>query len=249
MQIIPVSEGSYTIDKTKVFVPFDQSSEQLNSRPIGSLLVEIQPFVIITENDVILLDTGLGYLHKNGTPQLHENLLKIGINPSQVTKVLMSHLHKDHAGGITIQPNQTDERFISFPYATYYVQKREFDYAIEHGTSSYTSSDFELLEEFSKVVWLTENEGWIGDAIFYQVTGGHCLYHQVFWIHEGNDIAFFGGDVAPQLQQMKSKFVAKYDYDGKKCMELRQKWWQEGQEKKWTFLFYHDIQHPVLKMS
>ena len=94
MQILPVSEGSYTIDKTKVFVPFDQSMHQLNSRPIGSLLVEIQPFVIITENDVILLDTGLGYLNDKGSPQLHENLMKIGINPSQVTKVLMSHLHK-----------------------------------------------------------------------------------------------------------------------------------------------------------
>jgi len=48
---------------------------------------------------------------------------------------------------------------------------------------------------------------------------------------------------------MKSKFVAKYDYDGKKCMELRQQWWQEGKENKWTFLFYHDIQHPIWKNS
>ena len=249
MQIIPISEGSYTIDKSKVFVPFDQQTEELNSRPIGSLLVEIQPFVIITEKDTILIDTGLGYLDQNGTPALHNNLMKLGINPSQVTKVLMSHLHKDHAGGITIKPTHSEERFISFPYATYYVQKREFDYAMENGTSSYTTSDFELLEEFSKVVWLTENEGWIDDYIYYQVTGGHCLFHQAFWIQENSVTAFFGGDVAPQLQQMKSKFVAKYDYDGKKCMELRQLWWKEGQEKKWTFLFYHDIQHPVLKME
>ena len=74
MQIIPLSEGSFTIDKTKVFVPFNNYTEQLNSRPIGSLLVEIQPFVIVTEKDVILLDTGLGYLNPNGNSQLHENL-------------------------------------------------------------------------------------------------------------------------------------------------------------------------------
>jgi hypothetical protein len=42
---------------------------------------------------------------------------------------------------------------------------------------------------------------------------------------------------------MKSRFVAKYDYDGKKCMELRKQWWEEGTD--WTFLFYHDIQSPV----
>jgi glyoxylase-like metal-dependent hydrolase (beta-lactamase superfamily II) len=249
MRIIPLSEGSFTIDKTNIFVPFNNNTEQLNSRPVGSLLVEIQPFVIVTEKDIILIDTGLGYLNPDGSSQLHENMIAAGINPSQVTKVLMSHLHKDHAGGITIHSKNAEERFISFPYATYYVQKREFEYAMAIGTSSYILPDFELLEEFSKVVWLTENEGWIDETIYYQITGGHSLFHQVFWIHENGETAFFGGDVSPQLQQMKSKFVAKYDYDGKKCMELRQQWWQDGKENKWTFLFYHDIQHPIWKNS
>ncbi len=49
MTIIPLSEGSFTIDKTKVFVPFNTATEELNSRPIGSLLVEIQPFLVITK--------------------------------------------------------------------------------------------------------------------------------------------------------------------------------------------------------
>jgi glyoxylase-like metal-dependent hydrolase (beta-lactamase superfamily II) len=249
MQIIPLSEGSFTIDKTKVFLPFDVSLEALNSRPVGSLLVEIQPFVVITAKDVILLDTGLGYKDAQGNAQLHANLLKAGINPSQVTKVLMSHLHKDHAGGITIQGYHTEERFISFPYAQYYVQKREFDHALQVGTASYIVEDFQLLEAFSKVVWLDEDEGWIDEYIQFELTGGHSLYHQAFWIHEEGETAFYGGDVAPQLQQMKSRFVAKYDYDGKKCMELRQRWWLEGQAKHWNFLFYHDIQSPVWQLG
>lgn len=245
MQIIPLSEGSFTIDKTKVFVPFDTEKEELNSRPIGSLLVEIQPFLVITEKDVILLDAGLGYNEADGTPQLYKNLEKAGINPSQVTKVLMSHLHKDHAGGVTIDNTQTEERFISFPYATYYVQQREMEFALGVGSASYIPEDFRLLEEFSRVVWLTEDEGLIDGYIRYQLTGAHSKFHQVFWIEENGQTVFFGGDDAPQLQQMKSRFVAKYDYDGKKCMELRKQWWEEGQAKNWTFLFYHDIQSPV----
>lgn len=245
MQIIPLSEGSFTIDKTKVFVPFDTEKEELNSRPTGSLLVEIQPFVVITEKDVILLDAGLGYNEADGTPQLYKNLERAGINPSQITKVLMSHLHKDHAGGVTIDNLQTQERFISFPYATYYVQQREMEFALGVGSASYIPEDFRLLEEFSRVVWLTEDEGLIDGYIRYQLTGAHSKYHQVFWIEENGQTLFFGGDDAPQLQQMKSRFVAKYDYDGKKCMELRKQWWEEGQAKGWTFLFYHDIQSPV----
>lgn len=243
MTVHPLSEGAFTIDKTKLFVPIDPEKEALNDRPAGSLLVEIQPFVIRTATDVILVDTGLGYNDAQGKFQLHANLEKAGIQPSQVTKVLISHLHKDHAGGITIKNN--GERFLSFPYATWYIQRREFDYAMEGGNASYISDDFAMLDEFSKVEWLQDDEGTIGENISYRLTGAHSKFHQVFWVREDGQTAFFGGDVAPQLQQMKSRFVAKYDLDGKKSMELRQEWWQQGQAEKWTFLFYHDIKTPV----
>ncbi len=245
MQIIPLSEGAFTIDKTKVFVPFDPETDELNSRPIGSLLVEIQPFVILTEKDILLLDTGLGFADGSGNAQIFSNLAKAGIQPSQVTKVFMSHLHKDHAGGISHKDPLTHESLISFPNATWYIQEREFAYAMGGGSASYLTEDFAMLENFSRVEWLTEDEGTIDGIIHYQVTGAHSKYHQVCWIEENGKKAFFGGDVAPQLQQMKSRFIAKYDFDGKRSMELRQQWREEGEKEKWTFLFYHDIKTPV----
>ena len=104
MKIIPLSEGSFTIDKTKLFVPFDDENDDLQSRPAGSLLVEVQPFVIITAEDVLLLDTGLGF-ETGGVMQLHRNMMDAGINPGEITKVLLSHLHKDHAGGVSTAGN------------------------------------------------------------------------------------------------------------------------------------------------
>jgi glyoxylase-like metal-dependent hydrolase (beta-lactamase superfamily II) len=249
MRIYPLSEGSFSIDQTKVFVPFDTQKEQIQDRPKGSILVEIQPFVVITEKDIILFDTGLGYMNKQGVLQIHENLMAIGINPSSVTKVFMSHLHKDHAGGMSYVHPQFQERFVSFPYATYYVQQREFDLAMSNSSASYIKEQIAFLADFSKVVWLTEDQGVIDDYIHYLLTGGHCLYHQVAWIKEDDEVFFFGGDVAPQLQQLKSKFVAKYDMDGKAAMEWRQKWWEQGQKEEWTFAFYHDITHPLFKQT
>jgi uncharacterized caspase-like protein len=73
MKIIPLSEGAFTIDHTKVFIPFDTQKDNLQDRSRGSLLVEIQPFLVITEHDVILLDAGLGF-SKNGVLQLYEIL-------------------------------------------------------------------------------------------------------------------------------------------------------------------------------
>ena len=239
-KIIPLSEGAFTVDQTKKFVPFNKQNDDLQGRNKGSLLVEIQPFVVITSKDILLLDTGLGYADKEGQLQIHKNLAANGINATDVTKVLLSHLHKDHSGGIA----QTNKRIVSFENATYYINKNEWEYALKKGLPSYHINDFLLLDKTGKVVF-TEDEGVIDDYIFYEVTGAHSPFHQVFKIVDGDEIIFFGGDVAPQLQQMKNRFKAKYDFDGAASMELRQKWWKAGEKEKWTFLFYHDIKEPV----
>ncbi len=246
MKIIPLSEGSFTVDNTKLFVPFDVESENLQARPAGSLLVEIQPFVVITGNDILLLDTGLGFSDKNGKMQLHKNLENAGIDASSITKVLLTHLHKDHAGGISLDK---DRGKLSLPGATYYIQQREFELAEKKGFPSFIPEELQALKDANNVMWLQDNEGSIDGYIQYKVTGAHSPLHQVFWIKDAEGIIFFGGDDAPQLQQMKHRFVAKYDYDGKKAMELRKEWWQEGEKEKWTFLFYHDIKSPVYKRA
>ena len=102
MKIIPLSEGAFSIDQTKVFVPFNKEQDNLQERPKGSLLVEVQPFVVVTHDDIILLDTGLGFSNENAVLQIHQNLADNDINPGDVTKVWLSHLHKDHAGGATL---------------------------------------------------------------------------------------------------------------------------------------------------
>src|SRR5258705_2638513 len=98
MKIIPLSEGTFTVDKTKLFIPFDEVNDSLQQRSAGSLLVEIQPFAVITSKDILLLDTGLGFSNKEKQMQIHGNLAKEGTNSSNITKVLLTHLHKDHAG-------------------------------------------------------------------------------------------------------------------------------------------------------
>lgn len=246
MKIIPLSEGTFTIDKTKLFVPFDEEAHELSERTAGSLLVEIQPFVVITSNDILLLDTGLGF-EKNGMLQLHHNLVEAGINPSEITKVLLSHLHKDHAGGAGEEREGLGRR-LSFPNARYYVQQKELAFAFEKGFPSFITEELECLQNNSQVETL-DGDGVIDGYIEYWITGAHSPWHQAFKIKEGNDLVFYGGDEAPQLQQMKHRFVAKYDADGKKAMELRQQWWQKGKEEKWTFLFYHDVKNPVWKFD
>lgn len=244
MKIFPLSEGSFTIDASKVFVPFNANNDQLQDRPKGSLLVEIQPFLVVTKKDIILFDTGLGYA-KNGVLQLFENLAAAGIASTDVTKVLMSHLHRDHAGGLIVQDTYTKSPYLTFPHAQYYINALELSFAVSGKSSSYDATYFSFLANNDKIELLNEG-GYIDEYIRYEMSGGHSPHHQVFWIHENDEIVFFGGDEAPQIQQMRTRFVAKYDADGKRAMELRQQWWQEGEREHWTFLFYHDIKTPFI---
>ena len=243
MQVFPLSEGVFTIGFDKIFIPFDLAVDKLEQRSRGSLLVEVQPFLVITNDDVILLDTGLGFRLPNGSLQIHENIKALGYQPEQVTKVLLSHLHKDHAGGVVTTDAGVTKT--TFPNAVYYVYRPEANYALANGAPSYEPADLEVLFASDQVVWLDGQEGRINETISFRHSGGHCPYHIVFLLEEGHDTLFFGGDEAPQHKQMKTKYIAKYDYDGKRALMLREQWADEGKKSNWKFLYYHDIQTPM----
>jgi glyoxylase-like metal-dependent hydrolase (beta-lactamase superfamily II) len=242
--VYPLSEGVFTIGHDKQFVPFNLETDELNDRPTGSLLVEVQPFLVVTGRDVIVFDTGLGFSNADGILQIHDNIRQHGYEPAAVTKVLLSHLHKDHAGCLVFED---DNGLIktTFPNAEYFIYRAEADYALATGLPSYHTQDIEPLLQTSQVRWLEGEEGVIDGYIRFVHTGGHCPQHIVFMLDDGRDKLFFGGDEAPQLKQMKVKYIAKYDYDGKKALAVREKYAAQGKQEGWQFLFYHDVKSPV----
>jgi glyoxylase-like metal-dependent hydrolase (beta-lactamase superfamily II) len=244
MKIYPLSEGNFTIGHDKIFHPFDEAKDNLNDRAIGSLLVEVQPFLVVAGNDVIVCDTGLGFTNDESIPQIHTNLKSIGFEPEEVTKVLMSHLHKDHAGGLVFK-NTNSQYVPTFPNADIYIYRQEADFALQKGYPSYIPEEIEPILSSGQVIWLEGEEGIIDNYIKYFHSGGHSPQHIVYLIEADGEKVFFGGDEAPQLKQLKMKYVAKYDFDGKKAMELRAQYAEQGKAENWQFLFYHDIKTPT----
>lgn len=244
-KVYSLSEGSYSVDHTKKFIPFDPQIHKKEDRK-GSLFVEVQPFLIDLGKDLILIDTGLGYTDADGEMWIHNSIRKLGYSEHDVSMVLMSHLHYDHSGGVVKNLNGHYE--IAFPNADYFVQEEELNFALTKDSSSYKKQIMESLRRYSGLQ-LINGDGWINENIYFELTGAHCPYHQVFKIIQDDDVYFFGGDVMPEAMQVVRKMIAKYDYDGRKSMELREYYGRKAVEENWTCLMYHDIQNPMVKFK
>lgn len=245
MEIFALDEGSYSVDSTKKFIPFDPKKDDAKSRP-GSLFIHVNPFLIKTSTELIVLDTGLGFKCEDGELWLHKHIRQKGFDPEDVTLVLMSHLHYDHSGGLVIERNGRLEP--SFPQARHVIQRAEWEYAFSTQSSSYHKDIFEAMQRSADIAFV-EGDGEFKPGIRYELSGGHSKFHQVFWIDIDGKKVFFGGDELPEPEQLLRKFIAKYDYDGRKAMELREVYGHKAADEGWTCLFYHAKRNPIGNVS
>lgn len=240
MKIIALKEGNFVADKFKNFKILEENSEDKGVR------MSIQPFLIITENDYILIDAGFGWRNPENKLIINKILEEENIQTSQITKVLLSHLHKDHINGTLVKTDYGFEP--NFPNAKIYIQKRELDFAFENrGNPSFDFEILEMLIQQPNVIWMDDDQGKITDEIYYEVVGGHTPFMQIFKITENNETVFYGADNLPQESYLKYHLAYKSDFDGKKAMQLRIEWQKEAIENNWKVLLYHDLQKSILQ--
>jgi glyoxylase-like metal-dependent hydrolase (beta-lactamase superfamily II) len=244
MEIFALGEGSYSVDSTKKFIPFDPQTDQTKDRP-GSLFIHVNPFLVKTSSDLILFDSGLGYKDTRDELYLHQHIRNAGFDPDEVTLVLMSHLHYDHSGGLVVEQN--GKLTPAFPEAEHVVQDGEWQTALSGKSSSYHRDIFEALQNKVKLT-LTNGSGELKAGIKYELSGGHCQFHQVFWLEDKGEKCFYGGDELPEPEQLLRKFMAKYDFDGRKAMQLREEYGLKAAAEGWTCLFYHAKTNPAARV-
>lgn len=235
IQAYSLFEGSFSVDASKKFIPFDPHIHQVKDRP-ASMFIQVHPFLIETANGLVLCDTGLGLTSANGELLLYKNLEQLGYQPKDVKYVLMSHLHKDHAGGMVSFFDGVGR--IAFPEAEYIVQRDEWEDAYSGINSSYRTEIFDVVQRSGNLT-LVEGNGSLNEEIEYQLSGGHTQNHQTFHIETANHHYFFGGDVLPEPEMIFQNYSAKYDFDGRRSKDLRRTYWENGTSNDWIYLFYH----------
>lgn len=167
-----------------------------------------------------------------------------GVSPEDVTHVVLTHLHFDHAAGAL---NERDDEVVAVcPNAVHVVQQGEWDAAIEGRSimkSSYRPDDLRLLHDQVEFRFVR------GDVELFSglrlvVTGGHTLHHQAVVIEGSNATVVYPGDLLPTTHHLNPFWIMAYDMDPYQTFVEKQKLAHQICIEGWIVAWDHDATTP-----
>ncbi|RMF07359.1 MAG: MBL fold metallo-hydrolase, partial [Candidatus Neomarinimicrobiota bacterium] len=173
------------------------------------------------ENRVILVDTGNGdkwqekfksiYKIDTESVNLISGLRRQGLTPEDVTDVICTHLHFDHAGGNTRL--EGDRIVPTFPNATYWISQENWDLAnspSQKDKGSFMEADWAVLAENQMVRFVTSEDAFL-PGVDIHFSHGHTTGQIHPLIRDGNRTLFYCGDLIPMSAHIPLPWVMAYD--------------------------------------
>jgi glyoxylase-like metal-dependent hydrolase (beta-lactamase superfamily II) len=197
----------------------------------------------------ILIDTGMGnkwssklkviYSISEGT-SVEAALLKHQIEPEDITDVILTHFHFDHTGGST--KNENGKIVPTFPNAKYFVQKQNFDWAMnpsDRDKGSYLKENFESLY-IDGVLNFINGEEDFDDEIKFIVVNGHAFGQQLIKISDSSNTFLYCCDLFPTVSHIPIPYVMGYDLQPLITVSEKQKILKQAIDENWKLFFEHD---------
>jgi glyoxylase-like metal-dependent hydrolase (beta-lactamase superfamily II) len=200
---------------------------------------------------VVLVDDGLGeswdakrvdiYAIDRAGVGLEAGLARLGLAREDVTDVVLTHLHFDHAGGTTRQGS--DGRVaLAFPRATHHVQRRAWQLAhapSDKDAASFRNRDFELLQH-SNLLHLVEGDAHLLPDLEIIASEGHTAGQQLPRFHGDGTHLTFCADVIPTHAHLRPGWVMAYDALPLTTIEEKKVLLAEALEDDGILAFEHD---------
>lgn len=215
---------------------------------------------LLVEHDdgLVLIDTGSGnketekfhsiYGIENagadGRTHLEDGLRELGFTPGDVSLVINTHLHFDHAGGNTWRtPAGSVEA--SFPNARYVVQRGEMEWAThtnERTSASYFGPNWDVIMAAGRFD-LVNGEPEVRPGIQLLRTPGHTPHHQSVKLTSGGETALFLADVTPTAAHLPLPWIMGYDVEPLVTLESKRHLLAQAAANDWLLVFEHDATH------
>lgn len=253
-----LSEGQFELyrDGTmqKIASPHLKKKTRLLPDLYGDLCLQVgvDPILIRANDAIVLLDTGLGQsldskLRDPSISNIVTNLEIFDLTPELVTHVILTHLHQDHAGGLAYADSESRIQS-TLPNARIYVQKAEWEFALESVTQNLKTSDVPYqLDNLYRLV--SDGQFEFVEQEVYEVvpgiemirTGGHTPGHSVVRIKDSGESAYYFGDLIPNEDFLNFNMIPDADVEVTESRQIKMLLMKQAYLDDAEILFYHSI--------
>ncbi len=233
-----------------------------------------------TPHERILVETGIGEKWTEKQTALYgifrekpfaETLFeKTGYAPEDITIVVNTHLHFDHAGGNTVfkdelqitnyelndaqnpkPKTQNPKPIAQFPNARYFVSKSEFDAAenpSERDRASYLAENWRPLRESGQME-LKPDEYEVVPGLTLQTIRGHSATMQTVCLKREGLTLYGFADLIPTRAHLPFAWIMGYDLFPVETLAAKKILIPRAVSENWICLFYHDFTAPLCRLT
>ncbi|MTD29533.1 MBL fold metallo-hydrolase [Planomicrobium sp. YIM 101495] len=259
LQLTWLDGGTTMLDGGTMFgvVPKVVWSKRYPVNEKNQIELPTHPILIDTGKEKLLIDTGLGdgklderqlrNLGVSSQSRLESQLEELGLTAADIDHVLMTHLHGDHAAGLT---KWQGEGLVSvFPNAVIHTSAIEWDEMQHPNIRSRNTYWKENWEPVASQVQTFEGETEIVPGIRMIHTGGHSNGHSVVKMTSGDETILHMGDIMPTHAHQNPLWVLAFDDYPMDSIYAKEKLMEEALAGGYYFTFYHDAYYRYLKWS
>lgn len=234
ISIEPVYDGTAVL-ATDMFVNSDWTEHQHLLDDHGDLTIPVGAFLVRNGDHLALLDAGVGDFQNDmfDGGRLLDSLRGLGVRPAQIDTVIVSHLHSDHMGWLSVDGS------VTFPNATVHIGAADWDYYVDEGNAG--RRNVAILRAAEEHVELVHDDGvTLLPGMTTRLTPGHTPGHMSTVISSGSERLIVLGDALhcpAQLTELEWEFV--YDVDAALARKTRAALVEEASVANTTLLPCH----------
>lgn len=259
VEIIPDTE--FRLDGGAMFgvVPRNLWSQVCPPDEQNRIRMNMNCVFVDTGSERVLIETGIGEKWSTketaiyGIERAHrltETLQqKTGLTSDDITIVVNTHLHFDHAGGNTTQ-DQNGVVVPAFRNARYFVSRAELDHAdhpSERDRASYLPQNWVPLRESGQLEAKEENYE-VVPGLRMETHPGHNRSMQCWRLQRDDKTVFGFADLVPMRAHLRLPWIMGYDLFPLETLEAKKRLLPKAIKENWLCLFYHDPEMPLCRL-
>ena len=260
VEVVP--GGEFRLDGGAMFGVVPRSLWQRVAPPDAENRVRLNANCLFVEaaGERILVETGMGdkwpprlrdLYGVSEAPTLAESLqARTGCRPEDITIVVNTHLHFDHAGGNTALDRE-GRAVAAFPNARYFVSRAEYEHAEsphERDRASYLPENWRPLAESGQLE-LKGDEYEVVPGLRLETVAGHSRTMQCVRLDRGGRTLYGFADLVPTRAHVPLAWVMGYDLYPVETLEAKRRLLPQAAREGWLCLFYHDPEAPLARVA